>query len=285
VKLRLTLAIGLAGLALSGCGGSSENAVEKAALQTLAASGARTSFTGTMRIPGAPRLIAFSGSGSIDNRRRRAHVDVDLSGLAAAAGGTIGDPSTFRGQEIVDASGSTILYLRFPYFATRLKTEKPWIRLDVEEQLERSGFNAGSLALNQGNPGQYLDYLRSTTGTVRRVGTEDVSGVSTTHYSATVDLLEYPTKVPSPRRGEAQRASGRLIQLAGMRDFPTEVWVDGSGYVRQLTFFYSVTVPGSDEKIEYHTTVQYRGFGSQPPIVLPPARQVTRIGANGSVTG
>jgi len=276
---------GLLAMAAAGCGGASGNAVEKAAMKSLDAAGATTSFTGTMRIPGAPRLISFSGAGSIDNRSRRARVNVDLSSLAAAAGGSLGAPSAFRGQEIVDSSRSTVLYLRFPYFAKQLKTKKPWVKLDIGAQLERSGFNAGSLALNQGNPGQYLDYLRSTTGKVRKVGAESVNGVPTTHYSVTIDLLEFPKLVPKARRDEAEKTTGRLIQLSGTRDFPSEVWVDRNGYVRQLTFFYSVAVPGSDEKIEYHTAVQYNGFGTRPRIALPPPSDVKTIGSSASATG
>jgi hypothetical protein len=255
--------------------------VEKAALKSLAAPGATTTFNGTMRIPGAPKPISFSGVGTIDNHERRARVSVDLSSLAAVAGGSLGDPSAFRGEEIVDASGSTILYVRLPYFAKQLKTTKPWVKLDVGSQLQASGFNAGSLALNQGNPAQYLDYLRSTTGKVRKVGTQTVNGVQVMHYTATVDLLAYPQKLPKAKQAEATRASGRLIQLTGTRDFPTDVWVDDAGYVRQQTFYYSISIPDSVAKIEYRTTVQYSAYGAKPRIALPPSREVTTVGAKG----
>jgi hypothetical protein len=253
-------------LALPGCGGSSGNPVEQAAQRTFAAPGAQTSVAGTIRLPGS-RPISFSGGGWIDNRNHRTKVV-----LAGAV----------QGEEIVDAARSTVLYLRFPSLTGQLRTSRPWVRLDVGEQLGRAGFNAGSVALNQGNPAQYVDYLRSTTGKVRKVGTEQDSGVSTTHYAVTIDLHAYPGKVPLGRRLEARRVSTRLIQLAG-RELPAQVWVDGRGYVRQLRVAYSVPIPNANGRIAYRTTVRYGDFRRQPRIALPPAREVSRIGANGKL--
>jgi len=59
------------------------------------------------------------------------------------------------------------------------------------------------------------------------------------------------------------------------------VWVDDAGYVRQQTFYYSISIPDSVAKIEYRTTVQYSAYGAKPRIALPPSRDVTTIGANG----
>jgi hypothetical protein len=213
---------------LAGCGGGSKDAIGSAAKRVLSAPGERISFSGTIRLPGTLKPLTFSGTGSIDNRSHRARVV--LSGA-------------LRGEEIVDAARGTVLYLRFP----SLKTRKPWLRLDVRGQLGRAGFNVGSLALNVGNPAQYVAALRAAAGARK---------LDTGLYAATVTI--------------------------GGRRLPVRVRI-GDGYVRQVQFAYSVPAPHSQGRIAYRTTISYHDLGPQASIALPPRADVARIGAGGNL--
>jgi hypothetical protein len=130
-------------LAGAGCGGSSGDAVQKAARRTLAAAGYDFSFTSTIRI-GRGRPLVFAGDGSVDNASRRTRVVIT---------------GPLSGEEIVDRARATVVYLRFPAVAERIGAKKPWLRLDVTPRLWRSGFNPGAVALAQGNAAAYVEAL------------------------------------------------------------------------------------------------------------------------------
>lgn len=151
-------------LAISGCGGSSRGAVEKAADRTAAAPGYRVSFSSSIRLSGR-RPLPYSGSGSVDNRSRRTRVLVK---------------GALAGEEIVDGAGATTVYLRFPAASAQLASTKPWLRLQVTKQLWRLHFNLGAIALTQGNPGQYVEALRGLRGDVRKL--------EAGRYSATISV-------------------------------------------------------------------------------------------------
>jgi hypothetical protein len=218
-------------LAASGCGGS-DNAVAQAANQTAAAPGYAVSFTSTITLADGKPLL-YSGQGSVDNRSRRTRVVIE---------GALG------GEEIVDGARSTVVYLRFPAAAAQLASTKPWLRFAVTKGLWRSHFNAGAVALTQGNPAQYVEALRGLAGEARKLD----AGL----YTATI-----------PVAGRARAVS---------------VWL-GDGYVRQLRFAYTVPVPGTKDTIAYRTTIRYGDFGPQAPIALPPASEVATIGADGKL--
>jgi hypothetical protein len=141
-------------LVVSGCGGSSQGAVERAADRTAAAPGYKVSFSSTIRVSGG-RPLPYSGSGSVDNGSRRTRVLVK---------------GALAGEEIVDGARGTTVYLRFPAAAAQLASRKPWLRFEVTKRLWRSHFNLGAVALTQGNPAQYVEALRALRGGARKLG-------------------------------------------------------------------------------------------------------------------
>jgi hypothetical protein len=148
------------------------------------------------------------------------------------------------GEEIVDSAHSTTVYLRAP----TLLVGKPWVRFELSPRLWRSHFNPGAVTLAQGNPGQYVRALAALVGKARKL-----------------ENGAYAVAIPVAGRTRA-----------------VNVWI-GDGYLRQLRFAYSVPVPGTTKAIGYHTTIRYGGFGPQPAIALPVARDVATIGADGKV--
>jgi hypothetical protein len=258
-------------LALAACGGgTSSKTLMQAAEKSTEAPGAATSYSGTIQVPGQKQKAKFGGRGVLDNTSHRTRVSVDLSDFARLLGGK-GKLDQFKGEEIVDSARQIVLYLRFKSLASNPR--KPWVKVELSKSLQTQGFNAASLTQIQ-NPSQYLEYLLGATGKTKKLGKETIGGVQTTHYSGTIDLLHYPDGLSPERETPAREIVNRIVQSTGRRLYPTEVWIDHDGFVRQMTFAYVIPAPNSDAKIRYDLTLKYSDFGKRQQIPLPPPSQV-----------
>ncbi len=267
------MAIGLLAaspLAAAGCGGSGSNSLQKAGEKTASAPNLAASYVSTLDLG---KKIQFHGTGVIDNVNHHIRVTVDLSRLAAFAGGG-SSPNVFRGDEVVDTSGPAVVYLRIPFYTQRLPAGKSWLRIDYGSLVQQHGLVVNLLTLNQ-DPGQYLDFLQGAFGKVQKLGDEQVDGVATKHYSGKIDLLDYPKALQGARQTAAEHLANRVVQLTQTRLFPTEVWIDAKGYVRRMTFAYAIPPSANSRGIKYSLTLDYSDFGGQPPVELPPARTVS----------
>jgi hypothetical protein len=103
---------------------------------------------------------------------------------------------------------------------------------------------------------------------VEKVGTEDVQGVETTHYRATVELSRLPEQVKPSERAAARRAVKRLIKLTGKDTQETEVWIDDRDYVRRTQLEFSMKGPDG-EQVNSDITLEYRDFGKRVSIEVP----------------
>jgi hypothetical protein len=226
-----------------------------------------------VRGSGAP--ITFQGSGVVDGPGHRSRVSVDLASLAVEAGAR-GSRDAFRGVEVVDSNGQVVVYVRVPFYARRLPATRPWLRVDYGQTVHRQGIAVGTLTLDQ-DPGQYLEFLRGAAGKTTKVGKETVGGVATTHYSTTIELFDFPKSYTGDRKFAAEQLADRIVQLTQRSSFPTDVWVDDQGRVRQLTFDYAIPGSATGTPIDYRVRLRYSGFGSQARVLLPPANQVATI--------
>ena len=87
-------------------------------------------------------------------------------------------------------------------------------------------------------PHRQPGYLRGVSGSVEKVGKEEVRGVPTTHRRATGDFDKAAPDVP-----EACKAHDRMLRLMGGKKVPTEVWLDEHGRVRRYKIAMSFNVP------------------------------------------
>jgi hypothetical protein len=131
-----------------------------------------------------------------------------------------------------------------------------------------------SFGLDVGGAGQFgqsaseqLRMLRAVSGDVSEEGHEEVSGVDTTHYSATIDLRRYPDVMPEERREAARKGVERLIALTGQSEMPMEVWIDDDQRVRRMTWQQSMR-QGSVE-VKMSITAEYVRFGVPVKIDVP----------------
>jgi hypothetical protein len=109
-----------------------------------------------------------------------------------------------------------------------------------------------------------LGQLKMVSDDARVVGTEQVRGVTTTHYTATID----PELQAEQLREAGQELGAEVIERQGGAA-SVGVWVDRDGLVRRTTMtipFGLVGGPGAQMSM----TMDFFGFGATPEIEVPP---------------
>ncbi len=231
----------------NGGGKPGSNRIAQAASTTLRAGSAQVAFT----IAGA----GFTGRGSgVFNNKEKASARISMSILSKGQTSTI--------DTVV---AGTVFYLRTPVFQQVLPRGKAWVRVDLAHLAKREGVDLGSLVDSNPTPTGALAYLHGVTGEAREVGKETVRGVETTHYKATVDL----EKAAKNTTGATHDAMRRVIDVAGVKRIPVEVWIDGDGYVRKIEYRQH-----SSKGQSAIITMELHDFGGPVPIASPPASSV-----------
>jgi hypothetical protein len=264
-------------LPLAGCGGGvgEQAALDASGLAasadaTAKAGGARFELSVKQEVPGAAEPVPITASGVIDAAGRRALMTMDLSALADQLGAV--DLGDGRIEAVVDG---LVVYMKASFLPDGLLPPgKEWLRLDAAALAKRAGITAADLAAVGGNdPLKLLDYLRGVSGTVDRVGEQELDGVSTTHYRANVDLRRSLKRLPPSVRTGAKPGIDRLVELAGPT-LPVDVWVDDDGLVRRLEGTLTMRPPGTTQKVTTSYRLDLSEYGIEPDI-QPPAKAKT----------
>lgn len=226
------------GLAIVEGDEESAEVVAAAVDASAAVTSARTRFTSTVTTPQGESVVEGEGVGDGDSIL----VEMVLGGPTAEA----------YGQDTVEIEvrllGDT-MYQRFPALLAQLDLEAEWISFDLADL----GPEFGQI-LDQAratSPGEALSALREA-GAVAEIGEEDLDGIATTHYAATLDLRAVL---------EGSGLDGALVDNAGLdldQAVPVDVWVDGEGLVRRYDATIEVdgvTTTTSFEVLEYDVDV------------------------------
>ena len=285
-------------LAAAACGGSqatsSAVAGQPISLRQLAqsattsadAKSGRFAFDMSMTFPGADEPFALSGEGAFDVASKRASFAVDMSSLAKLLGGFLagfaGQPGASDLPDFDDPSGWQIKvvqdgdvgYVQLPAIDDQLPAGKSWVR-ETGSATGTNGFDFHELESFTSDPRELLDSLRSVSGTVETVGTEELRGVETTHYRAVIDPAELAVRMQKQAAG--QKAGSLVDQLtaqAGLGEVPVDVWLDGTGLVRKLSMTFSATSPQTSQKSEASMSFELWDYGENVDIAIPPASEV-----------
>lgn len=254
--------------AIAGCGSDdvlSPEAVARAADKTASKGGSRVAIDQTATLPGQSP-ISMSGSGVIDPKAMRGRLELDLSRVP----GQPNDISADARQEVIFERHT--MYMRSPVFSAILPAGKRWLKIDLDKAGRAAGIDLGALARQGQDPTQALRYLKAASGDVKRVGIQDVRGVQTTRYNATIDLRRYPDVVPAKDRESVRRTIEQVIELAGTNKAPMDVWIGKDGVVRRLKQrIRTLLAPGLRGTIEQQ--IDLFDFGTQVDLRLPPEDQ------------
>mgnify|MGYP001572825887 CR=1 FL=1 len=300
----LSLLCSLAAFAVvfaTGCGGSGSTqtiAGESISFQELAqsatssadAKSGRFAFDMSMSLPGADEVFAFSGEGAFDAESERASFSVDMSSFASLLGGLFAgmagpnaagapdfdDPSGWKIEAIQDG---TVSYVRFPAVDDQLPAGKSWVRTDASKPGAKQGIDFDFQQLTNTDPRELLDFLQGVSGEIEIVGTEQLRGVETTHYRATIDPLESEKLVPPEKQQEPESLVEQMAAQSGPGEIPIDVWLDESGLVRKLEMAFSSTQPGTSGSADASMTFEIYDYGEDVAIELPPASEVVDASA------
>lgn len=144
------------------------------------------------------------------------------------------------------------------YFEVSGGAGASWLRID---EAEASIDDPTSWV---GASGAFLEHLRGVSEDVEVLGEEEVRGVTTTHYRFTVS---------AERLRAAEESEPDFLEAFEVESLPSEVWVDGDGLPRRMTFALDRSLQGTDLRIV--VLAEFSDFGGPVEIEVPPEGDIT----------
>ncbi|MFD0902239.1 LppX_LprAFG lipoprotein [Actinomadura sediminis] len=254
-------------LLLSGCGGDGSGGtaanVNLSANEALLASSKETSKADTFQ---ADLTVTTEGDGAGKiraNGRFQLRPTLKFSAeLDEASRGGSAIPG-LQGRAIYTGD---VLYAKVPQLARFVADGKPWVKIDVNQVAQQSGFDVRRLIdqVRKVNPAEQTKMLTGSED-VRRVGTEEVNGVQTTHYAGTVTVQDALSRLDAQTREEVRQ----YMPADADATIEFDLWTDGENLPRKL----ETNVKG-DRGHAGEVTVVYSEYGEPVSVNPPPADQV-----------
>jgi hypothetical protein len=250
------LALVLMALALAACGGGGGGGGARS-LDPVANAAEKTAKQGSAKID-------FRISGGDVHGTGHAVFNNDSSGSGRVSMEMEDGESIHMDMVVSDF----VLYMRSPLFTSQpnFPEGKEWVRLDLKKVGRSLGVNF--LSLESMSPKSAAAFLAGA-GKTKKVGNETVQGVNTTRYHATVDL----EKAADKASGSMAKTLRKLVELAGQKVVPVDVWIDRRGLLRKEVYSQRLA-PG--EQVAKITTLIY-GFGAPISVDLPSDDKVVDI--------
>jgi len=265
-RLALLLALVAMSIVLSACGASVNQTLDPvaaAATKTQSAGGVKMTMSVTVGVGGTS--AAITGDGAFD--KGQGSMDLDFGNLLQQAGAPAGSGSTARILYLTE-NGDPVVYLHLPFLDGNLPGGKSWVRLDLQKTGDALGVNLqkalGSSATQ--NPSDALQLLQSQ-GSFTKVGSETIDGVQTTHYQGTIDLQK-----AAAANGASSSLVQRMIAAGVPTQLPIDVWIDGSGYLRQIKETYGGTAAANS--FSTAVTIGLSDYGTTVDVTAPPSGEV-----------
>ncbi len=205
--------------------------------------------------------LTVEGDGAFDLTNSRGRLDLSTALPEGTPAPELGD------TELV--YDGLVMYMKWPGALGSAPQGKSWLKIDLEKA---AGADLAQLGqMGDGNPMQGLDYLKGTKD-IQEVGQEDVRGVSTTHYSATLDFELLHDQLPSQSAASVRR----LIQTSGLREAPIDVWLDADGLPRRASYRFSPEDAGAPTPAltDMSFTMELFDYGNPVRVEIPPASEV-----------
>lgn len=248
-------------VSLAGCGGASGGnlaATNVSAAQAISLASQKTSSVTSYKVD-----VSESGTGQAASTGHGV-IQVRLRPDIAAIG-TL-DQANFGGQPAPAGVRAILLgdylYGKVPSQFTQFTGGKPWVRFSVSQAAQRAGLNLNEL-LKQADPAQQTKIFTSSKD-VRKVGTQSVNGVRTTHYTGTIT----PREAAAQLQGKARQSFQDLYQRNGAKKAVFDMWIGADNLPRKLT------VKSAESNGAATVTMIYSDFNKAVSVSAPPANQV-----------
>jgi hypothetical protein len=251
--MRRLVVAGAVALVAAGCGGGGDSAspddIQRAASKTAKAGSLEADFAVSAQ------GLTGSGSGIFNSKQRTGRLKMKLN----ASGREIPVDSFVDGD---------VLYLRSPAFAQATTQSKQWIKLNLATLGSAQGSTDLSGILDASpTPANALAYLQGSS-TVDKIGSESVGGVDTTHYSVSANL----DRAAEHASGATRDAVQGVISQSGVKTLPLDVWVDGNGYIRKVSYDEH-----AGRRQAATVTMELHDFGRPVAISAPPSDSVVDL--------
>ncbi|MCX4908089.1 DUF1396 domain-containing protein [Streptomyces sp. NBC_00878] len=147
---------------------------------------------------------------------------------------------------------------------------KSWIKFDLstlgDDALGGAAPGAGTA---DKNPAQESTFLTGSKD-VKKVGTEKVDGVETTHYKGTVALDDFreSLKDESKTTREQREKSLEQYEKMGVDTLTMDMWIDGEDHAKQFR------MRGDADKGKLDMTITFVDYNKPVTVEAPPAKDV-----------
>lgn len=180
-----------------------------------------TAFAMTMTMGVAEQRLTADAEGAFDFDRQVGDMTMTISGP--------GIPAFLEDLEIEMIVGRKRGYMRMP---AEFGLGRAWYRVPMGRpaaEVQATGIDQ----LTQ-DPSQFLEFLRLTSeDDVEEVGTEQIRGVTSTHYEADVSFEKALEQAPNQEAVE-DLESRMGVSLASLPSMPVDVWIDDDGLPRRI---------------------------------------------------
>jgi hypothetical protein len=222
----------------------------------------------TSRVPGFQYSMSISGTFGEQSFSAEGEGAMNERTLEGSMSFDVG------GQKLSELIKNPYVYVSVPTGASASVTGgKAWIRANLAGYTQALGA-PNPFESSEGRPMQTLSMLDAS-GNVTTLGTEDVRGVTTTHYHALVDVAHYAATAPPAQRAALRQYTQSLEQITGSSSLPVDVWLDAQGRVRR--FSMAIQVCTSHGTLHETLSMDYYDFGPQPVVQAPAEAEVTDL--------
>ncbi|WP_405556029.1 DUF1396 domain-containing protein [Streptomyces canus] len=150
---------------------------------------------------------------------------------------------------------------------------KSWIKFDLSALGDKAlgGAAPGAGQADQ-NPAAESTFLTGAKD-VKKVGTETVDGVKTTHYSGTVTLddIKASFKDKDKATREMREKSLQQYEKLGLDKFAMDTWIDGENHTKQFR------MNGDATKGPLDMTITFLDYNKPVTVTAPPAKDTADL--------
>ncbi len=186
--------------------------------------------------------------------------------MTAAGSGTDG-PVEMR---LVDGA----MYIGGGAQAAKEMDGKSWIKFDMSALGADKGMNADQLGGGEAdkNPAAESTFLTGSKN-VKKVGTETVEGVKTTHYKGSITLAGLRKTLKGEKKATREQREKSLEQYEkmGLDGFTMDAWIDGESRTKQFR------MRGTADKGPLDMTVTFLDYNKPVTVKAPPAKDTADL--------
>ncbi|GAA2342525.1 hypothetical protein [Streptomyces cuspidosporus] len=227
---------------------------------------------------GSAVRAAFDKTAEADTARMTLRTETSAAGQSATAAGrgvidlSDGESTmtlTAGGQKIEQRVVDQVIYQKVPERQrAQVPGKKPWVKIDLKKAAAQQNGQGG----NQINdPAESAAFAKGITDKdTRKLGTEKIGGVNTTHYRVTVDVDKLST--------------GEKLKRQVGPTLPMDLWLDDKGRIRRQQVDMTIKAPAGQSdsgdtprKAKVRTRIEFSDFGTEVDAEAPPAGQTADL--------